>query len=75
MSQINPLSPMDPDVFYPKTTPLMIASTYACDMIVKKLLEHNAEILYKDCEGNTAISMAHKRGHEDIVQLLAKEGI
>ena len=52
----------------------MIASAYACNLCVKELLEHNADILSKDCEGNTAISWAHKRGHEEIVQILTKEG-
>jgi len=52
----------------------MIASDFKCAEIVKKLLKHNAEMFFTDCEGNSAISLAHKRGHENIVQILKNEG-
>ena len=45
-----------------------------CRKIVKALLESGADVNAKDNHGNTALTIARKEGHKDIIQMLKEAG-
>ena len=53
-----------------KTSPLMIASRNGNAEIVKILLKYKADISSKDSVGETALSLAQKKEHAKVVEIL-----
>jgi ankyrin repeat protein len=56
------------------TSPLIHASFRGAFDIVKKLLEHKADVTIKDSTLDTALSVAHEKGFDSIIQLLKEAG-
>lgn len=54
------------------TTPLMMASQYGSEAVVRLLLEEGAQPLQKNQLGLTAIDFANRAGREHIAQLIAR---
>lgn len=56
------------------TSQLTLASTFGHDAIVRRLLERNAELEFKDSWGLTPLISAAYHGHENVVRSLIKAG-
>eukprot|EP01091_Cochliopodium_minus_P014082 TRINITY_DN470_c0_g2_i1.p1 TRINITY_DN470_c0_g2~~TRINITY_DN470_c0_g2_i1.p1 ORF type:complete len:1824 (-),score=771.42 TRINITY_DN470_c0_g2_i1:113-5584(-) len=54
-------------------TPLMIASYYGCEKIIKILLDHKVDLGLRDVCGDYAINLALKQSNEESVKLLTEE--
>lgn len=55
-------------------TPLYIAAWKGERIMVRMLLKAGATVNAKDHEGDTALSVANKAGHHDIVEVLRSAG-
>ena len=54
----------------PNSSPLMMASRKGNAENVKKLLRYKADINLKNSNGDTALSIAKKGGHNEVVKIL-----
>ena len=58
-----------------KTSPLILASAFGHDAMVRELLEANAQKEFRDQWGRTALANAAMGGHERIVRSLVQAGV
>jgi ankyrin repeat protein len=55
-------------------TPLIEASRFGHDDVVRVLIERGANLNAKNKEGQTALMLAVKNGHDDVVRRLKEAG-
>ena len=55
------------------STPMGFAADYGHKEIVEFLVHHGCDINAKDNDGDTALSMATKKGHDEIVKFLRSQ--
>jgi ankyrin repeat protein len=57
------------------TTPLLYAALHADKSVIRKLLNHGADLFTKDIRGDSTLIKAAKHNNVDAIQLFAKNGL